>query len=375
MTPPGQLKRVLMTTDTVGGVWHYALELCRAFQAENLEVILATMGPLPRPEQRAEALALSHVTLCESEFRLEWMNEPWADVERAGQWLLELEWRHAPDLVHLNGFVHAVLPWRAPRLVVAHSCVLSWWEAVRGGHAPADWDRYRAAVSRGLHAADLVVAPTAAMIGALRRHYGQTARCAAIHNGRDAAEFRRATRKEPFILSVGRLWDDAKNTAALAAVAPELEWPVQVVGDTRGPDGVDRVPCRVQALGHCSPAALAEIYARAAIYALPARYEPFGLSVLEAALSGCALVLGDIPSLRELWDGAADFVPPGEPPALRAALARLMADPPLRQRRAAAARLRAGRYSTRRMARRYLETYRTLLAAAVRSAAATPASA
>ncbi len=32
---------------------------------------------------------------------------------------------------------------------------------------------------------------------------------------------------------------------------------------------------------------------------LPARYEPFGLSVLEAALSGCALVLGDIPSLRE----------------------------------------------------------------------------
>ena len=48
---------------------------------------------------------------------------------------------------------------------------------------------------------------------------------------------------------------------------------------------------------------------RAAIYALPARYEPFGLSILEAALSGCALVIGDIPSLREIWADAALFVP------------------------------------------------------------------
>ena len=47
----------------------------------------------------------------------------------------------------------------------------------------------------------------------------------------------------------------------------------------------------------------------AAIFAAPAHYEPFGLGILEAAASGCALVLGDIASLRENWDGAAVFLP------------------------------------------------------------------
>jgi glycosyltransferase involved in cell wall biosynthesis len=51
------------------------------------------------------------------------------------------------------------------------------------------------------------------------------------------------------------------------------------------------------------------LLARASIYVHPARYEPFGLAILDAALAGCALVLGDIPSLRELWHDAAIFVP------------------------------------------------------------------
>ena len=54
---------------------------------------------------------------------------------------------------------------------------------------------------------------------------------------------------------------------------------------------------------------------RATIFALPARYEPFGLSALEAGLAGCALVLGDIP-MREVWHDAAMFVPPEQPAAL-----------------------------------------------------------
>ena len=61
--------------------------------------------------------------------------------------------------------------------------------------------------------------------------------------------------------------------------------------------------------------------ARAAIYALPAHYEPFGLSILEAAMSGCALVLGDIPSLREIWGDAAVFVHPDNRDAVARCLA------------------------------------------------------
>ena len=92
----------------------------------------------------------------------------------------------------------------------------------------------------------------------------------------------------------------------------------------------------------------------ASIYALPALYEPFGLSILEAALSGCALVLGDIPSLRENWTGAALFA--GD---LKEALTSLMDDFALRNRLATAARKRALTFTPERMAAGYLAAYPT----------------
>src|SRR5947208_13534633 len=84
---------------------------------------------------------------------------------------------------------------------------------------------------------------------------------------------------------------------------------------------------------------------RASIYALPARYEPFGLSALEAALSGCALVLGDIPSLREYWDGAAFFCDPENPESLRSALLELIGCDSRRRKLAQAARARAASFA------------------------------
>lgn len=364
MTPPGPPRRVLITTDTVGGVWNYALELSGALGAHGVAVVVATMGPRARADQRMEAARLENVTLCESEFPLEWMSAAWKGVEAAGEWLLDLEQRFAPDLVHLNGYAHGALPWSAPTVVVAHSCVFSWWRAVRGCRPPAEWKRYAAMTRAGLHAADAVVAPTHAMLEALQEHYGLRTgftRSIVIPNGRDPAQFTSATAKEPFVLSVGRLWDDAKNAAALVAIAPRIAWPVRVAGSTAAPDGGERMLPNVESLGCCSRRALADQYARASIYALPARYEPFGLSALEAALSGCALVLGDIPSLREIWEGAALFVPPNDHEALREAIAELIDDPSLRQWLGVRARMRGSEFTVERMAGGYLDVYRELL--------------
>jgi glycosyltransferase involved in cell wall biosynthesis len=106
-----------------------------------------------------------------------------------------------------------------------------------------------------------------------------------------------------------------------------------------------------------SPSDLASWLARAAIYALPARYEPFGLSALEAALSGCALVLGDISSLRENWDGAAVFVPPDDHNRLEAALRRLMEHGEQRESFALLAANRAREFTQSRMVSDYLNVY------------------
>lgn len=354
--------KVLMTADAVGGVWTYAMELSRALGQRGVSVALATMGPPPSDEQRRQA-ALNQIELYDSAYKLEWMDEPWEDVARAGVWLRGVARQVRPDLVHLNGYSHAALDWQVPVLTVAHSCVCSWWRSVKGEPAPAKWDRYRRAVAAGLNAANRIVAPTYAMLRALQGEHSFATRAEVIWNGRDLSTAgptdpaERLPEKRPLIFSAGRLWDEAKNTAALDAVAQRLFWPVYVAGDEhqRSTTGGAR------RLGRLDDASMLQWMDRASIYALPARYEPFGLSILEAALSGCALVLGDIPTLRELWDGAAVFVDPNDHPHLVRAINALTADRQRRGELAARARDRAARFTTAPMARAYHELYTRLI--------------
>jgi glycogen synthase len=346
--------RILLTTDTIGGVWTYAIELACALRDSNVDIALATMGAPLSADQRRQVKSLDHVTVFESQYKLEWMDNPWDDVEAAGRWLLNIEQKFCPDIVHLNGYAHGALSWNAPVLIAAHSCVASWWQAVKGHPAPREWDRYRAEVRSGLRSADLVVAPSSAMLAAAQAHHGPLSRSRVIYNGRDASLFH-STWKEPFFLSAGRLWDQAKNIAALARIAPRSPWPVYVAGD-----GADTQAPNLRCLGKLDAPSLATWYARASVYVLPAKYEPFGLSALEAALSGCALILGDIPSLREIWSDAAVFVPPDNGEALLDAMMRLAGDANLRDRLAARAAMRAGRYTPDAMAAEYLAAYREL---------------
>jgi glycosyltransferase involved in cell wall biosynthesis len=84
---------------------------------------------------------------------------------------------------------------------------------------------------------------------------------------------------------------------------------------------------------------------------------------LEATLAGCALVMADIPTFRELWDGCALFYPPGDADALAAVCRELLQDPEHRQvlARAAAERARE-RYNPGRMAAGYEALYHKIIA-------------
>ncbi|HEY3521014.1 MAG TPA: glycosyltransferase family 4 protein, partial [Rhodanobacteraceae bacterium] len=175
-----------------------------------------------------------------------------------------------------------------------------------------------------------------------------------------------ACAKKGIVFGAGRIWDEGKNLRALAEVAARVPWPVCIAGRARSPGrgcGETRAGfLNVRWLGKLGPDAMRRWFGKAAIYALPARYEPFGLSILEAANAGCALVLGDIESLRETWDGAALFVPPGDRDALAEALQRLISDDVLRARSVARARRRARHLTPQAMADAYLESYGDLCA-------------
>src|SRR5436190_7472978 len=163
--------RVLMTSDTVGGVWTYAMELARAMSSEQF--ILAT-GRLTSEQTREVPPNVKVVT-----------SEGPRDQApaTAGEWLLEIERRESPDLIHLNGYAHGALPFRAPKLVVGHSCALSWSKAVHLDYERGLWEQYRATVTAGLRGADFVVANSLAMLDSLHEHYDFDTPARVIYNG------------------------------------------------------------------------------------------------------------------------------------------------------------------------------------------------
>lgn len=352
--------RVFMTADAVGGIWQYSIDLIRELALRGARVMLATLGPRPTGDQRREALDISGVTLAESDFALEWTANPWADVEAAGEWLLSLAADFAPDVIHLNGYAHAALDWRKPVVVVAHSCVFSWWRAVHGSAPGAEWNEYKRRVTAGLVAADAIVAPSEFMAAALEREYGvDSDTIRVIHNFSSASRARRHE-KQSFVLAAGRIWDEAKNIALLDSIAREIDWEIRVAGSEHGPETSAATNRRAHFLSALSRAEMLDQMHRAAIFAHPALYEPFGLSVLEAAGARCCLVLSDIPSLRELWDSAAVFVNPRDRDCWSAELNRLIGDALALQALGEKAHSRAGKYLPERSVTRYMNLYRSL---------------
>jgi glycosyltransferase involved in cell wall biosynthesis len=216
-------------------------------------------------------------------------------------------------------------------------------------------------VRAGLDRADAWVAPTHAFRQCIERIYRPRTPGRVIANGVDFPA-PPAVAKEPFILASGRIWDGGKNLAALMEIALRLPWPVCIAGAGM-PDNAAAAP-NIHWLGEIDHATLQGWMRRAAIYTAPAHYEPFGLAILEAARAGCALVLSDIATLRELWDGAALHVPGGEPELLRSALTTLCADDLTRGDLQRAAANRAPAYSLDRTADAYTELYGRLLARA-----------
>jgi glycosyltransferase involved in cell wall biosynthesis len=350
---------IMMTADAVGGVWVYALALGRRLAEAGYRITIVTLGPKPDGVRRQDANALpASIELIVTDLDLEWRDPEGRDSARAQAALLELADRLRPDLVHINGYREASVPWQCPSIVVAHSCVMSWWEAVRREPVTEQrWLAYAQAVRAGLDRAGTWVAPTQAFRGCVERIYRPRSSGCVIANGVDFPA-PPAVAKEPFILASGRIWDSAKNLAALIEIAPRLSWPVCIAG-AGVPDRADAAP-NIRCLGEIGHTELQDWMRRAAIYAAPAHYEPFGLGILEAARAGCALVLSDIATLRELWDGAALHVP-GGPELLESALENLCADGLARRHLQRAAANRARTYSLDRTVHAYTELYGRML--------------
>lgn len=344
--------RVLLVTDAVGGVWVYTLDLARALQTLGIDSVLAVTGPSPTAKQLEEA---SDVRLVDTGLPLEWLDTTTEEISRAGQAIAELAKREGADIVQTSSAsLLADAEFAQPTVAVQHSCLASWWAAVKRTPLPDDFQWRRELVQRGMERASAVVAPSIAFAAETARIYG--VRAAAVHNGRRPAWTREIPQGQ-FVFTAGRLWDEGKNLATLDAAAARVRVPFQAAGAQRGPNGAQVELRHVEALGPLTHTRLSGLYAARPIYASAALYEPFGLSVLEAAQAGCALVLSDIPTHREIWGGAAIFVSPRDDRALASAIQDLLDDPDEREQLGRLAAARSAHYTPARMARGMADIY------------------
>jgi glycosyltransferase involved in cell wall biosynthesis len=137
-------------------------------------------------------------------------------------------------------------------------------------------------------------------------------------------------------------------------VASRINWPLFVVGGA---------PLTPVGMSHANAHFMGELH-DADRFALFCRSSLFvqvddaaGYGVLDAALCGCALVLADVPELREKWNGAAAYVARNDEDTLRSTLISLIGDGDARRDLGERARHRAQTFTAERMSAAYLTAY------------------
>jgi glycosyltransferase involved in cell wall biosynthesis len=168
---------------------------------------------------------------------------------------------------------------------------------------------------------------------------------------------------EPFLLFFGDATVD-KGALVLARAYRELAQPPPLVFlGRRMVDGLGQVP-GVTAVGPWPRELVTATLRRCLFAVVPSVWpEPFGLVALEAAAAGKPVVASGIGGLREVVaDGETGLlVAPGDAGALRAAMARLLADSALRERLGAAAADRAASFDAAAVVPQFERAYRTAI--------------
>ena len=358
---------IFITTDAVGGVWSYSVALAQGLAEAGLCSVLAVMGPRAQPAQRDAAAGIAGCRLLETGLPLDWTATSRGELDTAVLALLEQARAAGCRAAHLHAPCLASRPWPMATVAVAHSCMATWWDAVRGGARPPDIAWHHAATAEGLALADAVIAPSGAFAAALARVYGPERPATVVHNGLNQPPLHRSQRRRA-VLAAGRLWDPGKNVAVLDAAAALLAVPVLAAGPIRAPDGSGQEFAHLRGIGNLPPAVLHRLMAETAMFAAPSLYEPFGLAVLEAAQQAAPLILSDIPTFRELWSGAATFVPANDPVAWANAIASLADDDDRLAALGSAALQRSRRYTLDATVSATLEVHRGVGQRALRAA-------
>jgi glycosyltransferase involved in cell wall biosynthesis len=339
-----------VTPATTGrtGVARYARELTRELRALDIEVrpFAIGRGLYPAPEGTRR------------------LRLPLKVAQRAWQVV-----RHptVEDIVGEVDVFHSLdllpVPSRAPLVMTAHDTAALERPDLHPPHQVAS-QRHQL---EGWRRADRVVAVSQATADALARLGVDPSRVSVAHHGLTPLPAAGPPALEqPFLLAVGEV-NARKDLPTLIAAFTEADLPEDLQLVLAGPDGYRAEETtrltggRVRALGRVEDDVLGALYRDALALCFPTLGEGFGLPLLEAMSAGKPLVVSDLAVLREVAEGAAVFVPPGDVTAWSRALEQVVRDADLRGRLAVAGRQRAAAATWSTAAQETLAAYRLAL--------------
>ncbi len=349
--------RLLMTVDAVGGVWRYAMDLADGLRAAGVETLFVCLGPAPSADKLDEARRIGEFRHVDAP--LDWLAADQGELAKVPAMIADLARKERVDVLHLNLPSQAAdLVTDVPVLTVSHSCVVTWFAGVRGQAVPEEWQWQQQLNRSGFDRSDVVVSPSSSHAAMLHSAYGSIPNLRVVHNGTRLENV--LAEKRDMVFAAGRWWDDGKNGRVLDEAASLISWPVVMAGSNKGPNGQLLPVMHAQHQGELSHTQTVSLMREAKIVVSPSVYEPFGLAPLEAARAGAALVLSDIPTYRELWEGCACFADPYDPRAFASQINRLSEDADLRAMLAVKAYERSLQFTVQAQTQAMAEIYANL---------------
>jgi glycosyltransferase involved in cell wall biosynthesis len=359
--------------NSAGGVMHHMVELARALEPEGVSVTVLCPS-YGEPWEYIHDGIIDVIAIREA--RIDWALAPsmLGFGRRVGPALLDLHRRRPLDVIHLHdrppylGATSASERLGPPVIYTAHSCFGA--RSERGRLLPLTLERLMereiARAGTPIIAVSRWIADGMVKLGADPR------RLRVIPNGVDSGVFpyRGGDGRQPDeILFVGRL-DYEKGVdvllRAMARLGSEPAVCLRIVGEGEQAGRLRELMRdlglggRVEFCGRLYGADLVAAYHRAAVCVLPSRAEPFGLVMLEAMACGTPFIGSAAGGIAEVVrsEQTGLLVPPGDPDALAAAIARLLGDRQLARRLAEQARCMVEReYPWREIAARTRGVY------------------
>lgn len=188
---------------------------------------------------------------------------------------------------------------------------------------------FKAHVQKILNSVDLLLPNSLSEQIQIEDYFGPETKSLVVPNAADLSTFRLAPKqcgqRSKKVICVGRI-EPRKNQLALIRALSGTSTQLAIVGEPgRFGHGYAR-RCYKEAgpnvtFHRWQPArALARYYSEAQVHACPSWYETPGLASLEAAASGCHLVLTDRGATREYFGEEADYCDPNDTDSIRDAI-------------------------------------------------------